>query len=991
MATTINSSVPGSKTAIESQLGAEKLTQEAKAESPAKADKSDKAGASAKAGEKDSLETAQKPLASGPAAVPAWLQASMADADGQISADVAQNFSEMAGQLAPPTGPVGKAFAADTTDASPLHAAPMPKALVDTPKLVDGQITKTPQLAGPLQLVHKLATTLFAKQEHAQATDALFGKFSPRAQALLTQASAHVAAALNADRVQRAWLKGEAPKLSDRGAALHKKLSLLMASAQTSAAAAVETGTSEVQLPSPALVNLEQAHQAIVQGVQAQSADGGGIPFLDENAFATGDVMALASVIMMQGCELQDNMLRDEMNEMQQANKEKAKLRDLQTSAKKNETLVKQQLQTEYSTLQSQGFVASTTTFDEYSKWRSIAFGGLNESYNDDGSSSFSFPDAEIGPTPTPEQIPDFIKKGTAVSVGSSASVTGSATSDDVKYGVSTTLMKRLNALWSASKIGGQFDDWLENTVGIVHAESVEDAVSNKDAINQFLTASAADPLTLLPPLPPPPAASDPLAKQYGTTDADAKIIETYWNTLTPEQQKTLAHPADPTDASVIMDKAGIAPGSTDNAAAHAALKTFLNTQTDGLKQLPTLDANLSYALSPLNMDAKDGSAKRELDAVRNSKNLGYTADENAIKDQLSAIFASLPEAERGPLKKDTGDFAAALFAKTMCEMHDGGNATAADKLYAAAKSKLLGDCVKTKDPQAATWMFLQLQEIQRDTSFLGQIGTDGFLRATAAGVTNWQRMRDSYFGRNGIVTNGSQQTADNPQSNGTDMNHLNRSIVAQALADNGMDDNKLVDALANGWTHDDSLGQMASVIGGVFNNATDWDPIKDTLKLPTFNQPLLDIIKKFPDKLAAAATQTVPVDLPGALTAAQTALKDSGDPTDATSTMGKFLAQHGIVSIDTALPDAASPIAAKVAPSWLPMDSANNQRGTIDSLGASIAAIDDRMQTLKDLGDVQQMRLQSMMDGRSKILETLSNMLKSDADLSKTLRDNLK
>ena len=41
--------------------------------------------------------------------------------------------------------------------------------------------------------------------------------------------------------------------------------------------------------------------------------------------------------------------------------------------------------------------------------------------------------------------------------------------------------------------------------------------------------------------------------------------------------------------------------------------------------------------------------------------------------------------------------------------------------------------------------------------------------------------------------------------------------------------------------------------------------------------------------------------------------------------------------------------------------------------------------------GEIESIRLQKYMDGRAKLLETLSNLLKADAAAAKTIRDNIK
>lgn len=65
------------------------------------------------------------------------------------------------------------------------------------------------------------------------------------------------------------------------------------------------------------------------------------------------------------------------------------------------------------------------------------------------------------------------------------------------------------------------------------------------------------------------------------------------------------------------------------------------------------------------------------------------------------------------------------------------------------------------------------------------------------------------------------------------------------------------------------------------------------------------------------------------------------------------------------------------------------DQRGTIDVFKAKMQEITDKLDSIGALSEVESIRLQSQMEKRAKLLETLSNLLKGISQVSKTIRDN--
>ena len=83
--------------------------------------------------------------------------------------------------------------------------------------------------------------------------------------------------------------------------------------------------------------------------------------------------------------------------------------------------------------------------------------------------------------------------------------------------------------------------------------------------------------------------------------------------------------------------------------------------------------------------------------------------------------------------------------------------------------------------------------------------------------------------------------------------------------------------------------------------------------------------------------------------------------------------------------PDAPDPV-----PQITPQDPPPGvQLVTIGMMQANIDAADDELQNLNALGEIQQLKLQTLTDQRQKVIETLSNLIKKEGDLLKTISDN--
>lgn len=163
---------------------------------------------------------------------------------------------------------------------------------------------------------------------------------------------------------------------------------------------------------------------------------------------------------------------------------------------------------------------------------------------------------------------------------------------------------------------------------------------------------------------------------------------------------------------------------------------------------------------------------------------------------------------------------------------------------------------------------------------------------------------------------------------------------------------------------------------------------------------PAQDVIdaatKAVGDRLAALKALDPPLDKLPHNTRGQVTDISSIDPT-----LAKTLIADGIIVMGTADPDSAAAMSAaekidQALGHYGTGDSQDpamqyNQSISINQLGTMIDTEKGNLDSLGDLSEINQMRLQSMMDQRSKLIEMMSNIMKKASTTDDTLTQNLK
>ena len=249
------------------------------------------------------------------------------------------------------------------------------------------------------------------------------------------------------------------------------------------ASAAIETSAAqEIEIPSPTLVKLEGAVQAI-------------------SSHATGvDIDALMTLVMMQSSEEEDSELKDQLTEMQASNAQKAALRNVETEMKTQRDAAQSQMQQEFNTLQASGTIPADKTFTDYQAWRQVNWSGGQAQTAADGSVSYTLPVVTL-PQPIPD-LPASLTAAPAVSAGGQAPLGGpsgvSATTDHsdgvpawaVTYGLNPTIYAAVQKSYDAitpheyDTIGAYFTA----TPTFTKPTSQADIAKNIDAAAAFVT-----------------------------------------------------------------------------------------------------------------------------------------------------------------------------------------------------------------------------------------------------------------------------------------------------------------------------------------------------------------------------------------------------------------------------------------------------------------------------------------------------------------------
>lgn len=240
-----------------------------------------------------------------------------------------------------------------------------------------------------------------------------------------------------------------------------------------------------------------QALQQRSDGISAEMGDaatgqanaGGGISILlnssGEIDLANMDIDSLIQWVLMEGAKLQDDMLRDQIAEVQKNVNAKKAQRAKMSMMRETQAKLDSQMREEFATFQAVGDIAKDITFEQYKAWRQVGWG--------DGMTKDS--GEWVGPTPSlappdlgnPPDIPEWMRLGKVDATGAATSAEGKIAA---KFGMTQEQADMLAQMYEksgAKKEGLSFERFLKERVQLKEANTIDDIIANNGAVKTFL------------------------------------------------------------------------------------------------------------------------------------------------------------------------------------------------------------------------------------------------------------------------------------------------------------------------------------------------------------------------------------------------------------------------------------------------------------------------------------------------------------------------
>lgn len=238
-----------------------------------------------------------------------------------------------------------------------------------------------------------------------------------------------------------------------------------------------------VEMPSPSLVAEEQAMMSLSAPIESVA---------DEVfASSSGDVIALATMVMMEGAKQQETQLRDMLRELDGQNRDKAKLRQLKSQAQQDRASIDAALHREFHSLQGQQKVHASVKYEDYAGWRSIAYSGVMR----DADGTAYLPSASL--LAPPSNIPEWLRRGDASALAKEAPPEPDNMTLSERYGLSPQLIAQLRELHRVQTEQGvkvaSFTEWLNYPVSLTTVTYQEEVATNEAAVSTFINLQKRD------------------------------------------------------------------------------------------------------------------------------------------------------------------------------------------------------------------------------------------------------------------------------------------------------------------------------------------------------------------------------------------------------------------------------------------------------------------------------------------------------------------
>lgn len=202
---------------------------------------------------------------------------------------------------------------------------------------------------------------------------------------------------------------------------------------------------------------------------------------------AAMDIDALVEWVFSQAAQLEDSVLRDQINEMQIATNRKKAQRAKIAEMNTQDAQMKGQISEEFSALQATGAIAPKITLEQYTSWRTTAWG--DGKVSDDG--NYHGPPATLVPPNWQDlTIPDWMAKGTPPPANADDMPKTADEKAAASYGLTPEQTKMLLDVFSHSKEktdGLDFAVWLSETVKLTPLAKGGNIVANNATVDALI------------------------------------------------------------------------------------------------------------------------------------------------------------------------------------------------------------------------------------------------------------------------------------------------------------------------------------------------------------------------------------------------------------------------------------------------------------------------------------------------------------------------
>lgn len=732
---------------------------------------------------------------------------------------------------------------------------------------------------------------------------------------------------------------------------------------------------------------------------------------------STLDISAALEILMLEIARDNEHELRDFMKEVKANLEQKRAWADTQRAIKARRAEAEKLMRSEFEQLQP--YLGENVTFDDYAKWRRVSYPDVG--VGSDGTPTFG--EVKLcDPSPMPPgALPPFLRKKKEAPA-TDATDTEQRTDAVGRFGLSPELNRSLKELWRALPPELQlesYDAWLEEKVGLYDASSIDQVNKNAQRVADYLNDR----------LPGQAQAVRDAAKEaanalaaYIKSELEAMVRDIDSGYYTAASLKTEA-PRKLRELQQVLDASYLTPEARD--ATQRALDKMLEdaaakASEKGLPppdELKAAKQAFSEALQRHDVDPSKQAGKL-LHGATGAKYapVPSPAEVNALVVGVGAAMNGTGGPSIGP--SAMGD----LLAQNMRAMLDGGTPALTAEQRSAFRDLLLG--YDHGDDAAAEKLLSGVQSLITSADYLGPKApyaavVDALINGPGAGGSGGSATSSRFMGAaKRVVNEHLDDAADSTRAE------------ADKMADGARDAKSEVDAKAGEVAHevstfgDDPVPEEETNTNAPNEPAAKQDRPSEAGAKRTDAAPAPRVAAAEPGEqtfvvgmLVIDVGQLSMIDVSNAHISAPTAAPPDPDEVrdrlaaaltgaGARIDVGAWeqsLIGAGVIKDPVAQAKQRSQeIATTLAEEKLQREAAAKgftgtqrspagmRQGGLGDLDRLAEEVQGKVDSLGDISQMNSMRLQMFMDRRSKIYETLSNVMKKIADTSSGIIRNI-